>query len=262
LILLPQHRLGVVVAANDGNAGALVNRVAQRALALMLEAKTGRRQPAPQAGFRPASEPWTDDQRQAVQRACVGEHATVAGPLSIHADGPRLSATLGERRLELLEGEQGRLGLRYRVLGLVPVSLGPLSGMGLVCERVAGREVLLGILDGQRLLVGERLPPAGPLAAAASAWIGRYRARLAPGEVASVGAVQVGTAAGRLWVEHTLNPAFGGQRVRSALLPLSDTRARLVGPLADAGPVAALETRAGQAPLIRFSGWVFEREEP
>ncbi len=262
LMMLPQHRLGVVVASNDGNAGALVNRVAQRALALLLEAKAGLRQPPPQPGFTPARQPWSDAQRAAVHAACVGDHATLAGPVNISVQGRELRASLraDEQMLELREGEDGRLGLRHRVLGLLPVSLGPLDGLGLRCERVAGRDVLIGVLDGQRMLVGQRLPPPEPLPAAAAAWVGRYRARLPPGEVASAEAIEVQTRAGRLWVGWRLHPAFGGQPQHALLRPESDTRARMIGPLADTGPVIRLEPRPGQTPLMHFSGWVFERE--
>ncbi|EHR72375.1 penicillin-binding protein, beta-lactamase class C [Burkholderiales bacterium JOSHI_001] len=264
LMMLPEQRLGVVVAANDGAALGVVNRVAQRALALMLEAKTGIPQPVPEPGFRPALQAWPDAQRAAVHRACLGDYATVAGPVTIKAQGPDLKAVMGaaEQTLELREGEGGRLGLRYRVLGLWSANLGPLGDLGLLCERVAGRDVLIGVMDGQRMLVGERLPARGPLPTAAAAWVGRYRQQRLPGEVPTARDVQVSVADGRLWVGYTIHPAFGGQRVRTLLRPESDTRARLVGPLADTGPVVTLQPQPGQPPLIRFSGAVFERESP
>ena len=264
LMVLPEQRLGVVVAANDGAALDVVNRVAQRALALMLEARTGIRQPPPEPGFRPAPEPWGEAQRAAVHRACAGDYATLAGPVTIEAQGRDLKAVMGaaEQTLELREGEGGRLGLRYRVLGLWSANLGPLGELGLLCERLAGRDVLIGVMDGQRLLVGERLPARTPLPAAAASWVGRYRQLRLPGEVPTTYDVQVSVADGRLWVANRIHPAFGGQRVRTLLWPESDTRARLLGPLADTGPVVTLQPRPGQPPLIRFSGAVFERELP
>jgi CubicO group peptidase (beta-lactamase class C family) len=264
LMVLPEQRLGVVVAANDGAALSVVNRVAQRALALLLEAKTGFRQSAPEPGFRPAPQPWSDAQRSAVHRACLGDYATLAGPVTIVAKSSDLKAVMGagEQTLELQEGEDGRLGLRYRVLGLWTVNLGPLGELGLRCEKVAGRDVLIGVVDGQRLLVGERLPARVALPAAAASWVGRYQQRRVPGEVSTASNVQVWQAGGRLWVGYTIHPAFGGQKVRTMLWPESDTRARLIGPLADTGPVVTLQPRPGQPPLIRFSGAVFEREAP
>lgn len=265
LMMLPAQRLGVVVASNDGAAGPVVNRVAQRALALLLEARTGLRQRPAVPGFQPSATPWSASQRQQAQHDCLGEHVTVAGPVTVAADGDRMVALVGAegQRLELLEGERGRLGLRYRALGILPVALGPLGSLGLECRRVAGRALLLGVLDDQRMVVGERLPPAEPLPANAAAWTGSYRPRLHPGEVAGMGAtVRVLVHQGRLWADYQTAAAFGGQKVRTMLKPLSDTEARLIGPLADTGPVARLEPRAGQAPRVHFSGWVFEREGP
>jgi hypothetical protein len=64
---------------------------------------------------------------------------------------------------------------------------------------------------------------------------------------------------GRLWVEYRLHPAFGGVPVRAPLQPISARAARLVGPLADTGPVAELVSEEGARPAVRFSGWTFER---
>lgn len=261
LMMLPDHGLGVVVAANDGAAGEVVNRVAQRALALLLEARTGIRQTAATPGFEPAGQPWSAAQWQALRAACAGDYMTLAGPVSLRESGGRLKALAGETELELREGAEGRFGLGYRVLGLLPVSLGPLASMGFECRRIEGRQVLLAVQDGERLLAGERLPEAR-LPAEAEAWPGRYRPRLLPGEVGTLappGEVRVLRAGGRLWVEYRLHPAFGGAPLRVPLQPLGPDSARLVGPLADTGPVLQRVSEPGVPPRVRFSGWTFER---
>lgn len=261
LMMLPEQGLGVVVAANDGAAGDVVNRVAQRALALLLEARTGIRQQAATPGFEPAAQPWSAAQWQALREACAGDYMTLAGPVSLRPAGGRLKALAGERELELREGADGRFGLGYRLLGLLPVSLGPLASMGFECRRIDGRQVLLAVQDGERLLAGERLPEAR-LPPEAETWPGRYRAQVAPGEVMSLappGEVRVLRADGRLWAVYRLHPAFGGVPVRAPLQPISARAARLAGPLADTGPVAELISLPGAAPQVRFSGWTFER---
>jgi CubicO group peptidase (beta-lactamase class C family) len=263
LMVLPDARLGVVVAANDGAAGDVVNRVAQRALALLLEAKSGVRQSPAIPGFVPPAAPWTSTEWAALQRDCAGDYITLAGLLSLRPEGDRLVARVGDRAVELREGEGGRFGIRYRWLGLLPVSLGALSEMGFECRRAEGRQVLFATLDGERLLAGERLPtPPKPLPAFTAAWLGQYRAQLQPGEVATLGAVgdvQVLQVEGRLWVAYSLHPAFGGQRIRALLRPESVTTGRLLGPLADTGPVMQVNSNPGQPTRARFSGWDFER---
>jgi hypothetical protein len=206
-----------------------------------------------------ATAPWTAGERLAWQRNCAGDYITVAGLLSLRPAGEGLAARLGQRPIELREGQQGRFGVRYRWLGLLPVPLGNLSLMGFQCQREGGRELLFATLDGERLMVGERLAPASS-PSFASAWMGRYEARWQPDEVPTLGkAVRLVEADGRLWVEFGLHPSFGGGAMRALLQPESEVTARLVGPLADMGSVLQLLSRPGESPRVRYSGWEFER---
>lgn len=261
MMMLPEHKLGVVVAANDAAAGMVVNRVAQRALALLLEARRGTR-PAPfEPGFQPAAQAWSDSQRQAISSACAGDYMTLVGLVSLQAEPAGLSALLSDRQLEVREGEAGRFGLRYRLAGIIPLSLGALSEMGFECAQIDGRQVLLAVLDGERMLAGEKLL-APVLPAHVSRWSGRYRPQLRDGEVPSLaahGEVRVFEAAGRLWAEYQLLPAFGGEKVRALLQPISETSLRIVGPLSDSGPVVRLESGSAELTRFQFSGWTFER---
>jgi len=261
LMMLPQHKLGVVVASNDGAAGDVVHRVAQRALALLLEARTGVRQGDAVPGFVPGAQPWSPEQWRAVRTGCAGDYITLAGPLALRADGERMSVHAGEQGLELREGEAARFGLRYRLGGLLPIELGLLSKMGFECRPVQGRQVLIAVLDGEQMLAGERLDPAS-LPAYVTRWIGRYKPRLAEDEIPSLATtdeVSVYQAGGRLWVKYTLHKAFGGAAVQATLLPMSETAARVVGPLADFGPVVQIEGHGDEAARFRFSGWMFDR---
>jgi CubicO group peptidase (beta-lactamase class C family) len=270
LMMLPDQKLGVIVASNDGAAGKAVSRVAQRALALLLEARTGRRQPPPEPGFREAAQPWPAVQRQAIQQACTGDWMTIAGPAVLRAEGDRMSAEMEGKTLVLREGEGGRLGLAYRLLGLMAVDLGPLGQMGLSCRDLAGRHLLLAELDGKTLVVGERLP------AEPDTWpfdirrfIGRYRAQLASDELPTLAdgnEVRIEFGGGRLWARYRLHPAFGGIEVRALLRPVpgSEDSARIVGgPLADYGSIVKLDAlQPGLPQRVRYSGWAFERVEP
>lgn len=254
LMMLPEQRLGVVVAANDAAGGPVVSRIAQRALALMLEAQTGRRQVPAAPGFVPATVQWTAAQRQ----ACIGDYITPAGVVVIQADGDALTAQLDGRTLRLLEGADGRLGLRYRLGGILTISLGVLEQIGVQCTVLGGVKVLVAHLDGQTLRVGARLPAPPPLPASAQALTGSYEPVLAPGEAATMERVVVEAKQGALWATVTTVPALGHQSVGLPLHLVSDTEARLPGPLGDDGPVMRLR-RGGQGQVIvRFAGadWV------
>ena len=257
LMILPEQRLGVIVAANDGAAGPVVNRVAQRALALMLEAKTGVTQPARVPGFVPAAEPWAED----ALRACVGDYTTPAGGVTVALQGRRLRARVGDRTLDLVEGDRGALGLRYKLGGLIPVALGALDELGIACRRVEGHDVLVAALDGQEMLVGDRMPPmAGPLPRSFAAVTGRYEPELAPGERPTFDAVTLGIADGRFWIQPQVTAAFGGDAsLRFPLLPLSDEEAMLPGPLADVGPVITRVSGSDGSVRFRFAGATFRK---
>ena len=258
LMMMPEQRLGVVVAANDGAGGGVVNRVAQRALALMLEAKTGLRQPPRVPGFVPTQVPWSD----AALQSCVGDFVTPVGGVTVSSNGRRLHARVDGKTLELLEGEQGTLGMSYKLGGLIALPLGELSAVGIRCPTIDGRAVLVAQLDGQSALVGAKLPsvPGDTLPPEWIALAGRYEPLLAPGERATVEQVTVGADRGRLWVEPTIAAAFGGERpLRMPLQLLSDTQALLVGPLADSGPVITLQRAADGRHRLLYSGMLFVR---
>lgn len=259
LMMLPAQRLGVIVAANDGAAGPVVNRVAARALALLLEAKTGQRQPPRVPGYQPAQRPWTDAERQ----ACVGEYSTIAGVARIGLSGERLRAELGGRSFGLIEGADRWAGLRYRLGGWLPLSLAALEGIGVQCRSVAGQDgrhdVLVARFDGQELFAGDRLAPPAPVPAELAALVGRWVPELAPGEVPTLERVEVELDGNRLWARPTLAAAFGGSsQTRLPLQVLSPTQAQLLGPVAGTGPVITLRRVEGEVRIV-YSGWVFRR---
>ena len=133
--------------------------------------------------------------------------------------------------------------------------------MGFECRQVQGRQVLVAVLDNERLVAGEKLPPAS-LPSYVARWTGRYRPRLLDGEtvaLSTVDEVRVFPSEGRLWVEYKLHRAFGGGAQVALLQPISETAARAVGPLADVGPMVQIEDRNGESPRVRFSGWTFDR---
>ena len=261
MMMLPEKKLGVVVLSNDGAANEAVDNVARRALALLLEARSGIRQIPFGPGFVPAAQAWTEAQWQSAKTACAGDYMTPVGFFSIKPKGSGLSAQLGDRQLEMREGEAGRLGVRYRLLGLFPIDLGPLSEMGFECAQVDGRHVLFAVRKGMRVLVSEKLPKP-PLPANVSRWTGRYKPRLHEGEIAPFDldeGVRVFQADGRLWVELRTLPVFGGEKTRIVLQPVSETVLRAIGPLSDTGPVVQWVSGKDEAPRFRYSGWVFDR---
>jgi CubicO group peptidase (beta-lactamase class C family) len=149
LYALPDHKLGVVVLSNDAAAQQAVNRIAVRALALLLEIQTGIVQ-AEKVKPAEAAAPWSAQALQAME----GDYTTALGHVRVLRQGDRLKAhAFGQTfYLQPLQGDQ--LGLRYKVLGLLPVSLGELDFISLSKRTVAGREVLVASSRGAALVVG------------------------------------------------------------------------------------------------------------
>jgi hypothetical protein len=260
MTMLPEQKLGVVVLSNDAAAGEIVRGVAKRALALLLEARSGIRQTPPEPGFVPSAQAWTSDQWQSVRAACAGDYMTPLGLASVKPKGQGLSARVGDRQFEAREGEAGRIGVRYRLAATFPIKHGFQSEIGFECTQVDGRHVLFAVLDGERVLVGERLSEPS-LPTDISRWTGHYKPRLLEGEVPFVTdkGVRVFEGDGRLLAEYQIHSDFGGEKIRVLLQPISETMVRVVGPLSDTGPVMHLESEKDEVPRFRFSGWTFDR---
>lgn len=253
MVLLPAHKLGVIVAANSASAGPVVNRLAQRALALALEAKTGIRQPeerAPTEPLHPAV--WPEAELQAL----VGDYTTGAGFVHVTRNGAALQAEVAGQTLQLVPQAHGELRLRYRLLGLLPLSLGELDRLALSQRAIGGRTVLIGRIGTQEMRLGERLPPA-TAQPALSAYVGTYVPELAPGEYGTVERVQVSLAQGRLLAQVTMRDEPDAP-VKWVLQPRSDREALVLGTLADMGEVVQLDS-TGAAPTFHAAGYRWHR---
>lgn len=252
LVLLPEHHLGVIVAANSASAGPVVNRLAQRALALALEAKTGIRQPAPVPAEPVAPVAWPEADLQAL----VGDYTTGAGFVHVSRHGKSLLADVAGQTLQLIPQTNGELRLRYKLLGLVPLSLGELDRLALSQRPIGGRNVLIGRIGAQTMRVGERLPPAAAQPALA-AYVGTYVPELAPGEYGTVDRVQVSLEHGRLLAQVKMRDEPQAP-VKFVLQPRSDREAMVLGTLADLGEVVQLDS-TGSEPTFRAAGYRWHR---
>lgn len=164
LIVLPDRKLGVVVLSNSDTAGRVVGKVAAEALKLALEAKTGDRQPEPEKpeGAVDTLSP------EALQRY-KGWYATPFGAVRVREASGGLRADVMGRTLRLIPRPDGSLGLQYRLLGLFPIRIEELDGVGVSRTDVAGREILAARMHGREFPIGERMRPV-PLPAK---WLGR-----------------------------------------------------------------------------------------
>jgi hypothetical protein len=152
LVTLPEHKLGVVVASNSASARSVVDKVAAEALKLMLEAKTGIAPPARHEAVR-ASGSLTSQ----TMDAYTGYFDTVVGLVKVSNRFGDLNADVMGRTFQLPPQSDGWLGVRYKFLGLVPVSVSALDDIHLSMNRISGRDVLVGRIGNETTVLGEKL---------------------------------------------------------------------------------------------------------
>jgi CubicO group peptidase (beta-lactamase class C family) len=249
---LPEHRLGVVVLANSGSAGRAIDHVATEALGLALEAKTGIRQPKPEK-VPLAAQPWPAEKLQAY----VGDYTSQFGHIRIRLDGTSLRADALGRTFNLVPRSDGRLGIEYRLLGILHIDLGPVDMIGIARRGMAGRDVLVAGVGAQEMLLGERIQPPEDIAP----WrkrLGRYEIANAGDDHTFVDSIALSEERGFMIVELTLTDQKGPPQ-NLVLQPLSGHTAMLLGPLADGGGTLRCATAESGTEQCSFSGYALKR---
>jgi hypothetical protein len=249
---LPEHKLGVVVLANSGSAGRSVDHVATEALGLALEAKTGIRQPKPEK-VRRAAEPWPAGKLQPY----VGDYTSQFGHIHIRLEGASLRADALGRSFNLVPRSEGRLGIEYKLLGLLHIDLGPIDVIGFNLRRVAGRDVLVASVGTQEMLLGERIQPPQDI----TPWrkrLGRYQIANAGDDHTFVDSIALTEDRGFVIVELTITDQMGPPQ-RLVLQPLSEHSALLLGPLADGGGTLRCVTADDKTEQCSFAGYALKR---
>ncbi|MBC7962211.1 MAG: beta-lactamase family protein [Steroidobacteraceae bacterium] len=253
LITLPQQKLGVVVLTNSANGGGVVNKLATELLKLALEAKTGIKQPE-QAKTAAGEGSMSQDELKAYE----GRYATMAGVVGITKKSDYLRAEVMGTSLRLVPRPDGLLGLRYSLLGIFPVSLGELNRLGLSRATLAGREIVKANMNGQELLVGERINSL-PIPEAWQKRVGEYEIVNAGDDAILIDRVRVYQENGLLLVEYGM-PLFTDRRLNFALAPLSDSEVLICGLGRGMGETIRAVKVNGEE-LFRFSGYLFRKKQ-
>lgn len=155
MVVLPEHKLGVIVASNSGTSQAVVKKIATEALAHALEAKTGIRQPEnPPAAAQPEVRLRPD------QLASYSAwYDSMVGLIRVKPRADALDAEVMGHTLQLKPQAGGQFGLRYKLFGLIPVQVGAFDGVRISAAAIGGHNVLVGHFGADTMLVGEKLTP-------------------------------------------------------------------------------------------------------
>jgi CubicO group peptidase (beta-lactamase class C family) len=251
MIVLPERKLGVVVLANSDTAGRVVGKVAAEALKLSLEAKTGEREPKrekPEGGDGFLSP-------EALQRY-EGWYATPAGAVNVRDTWGGLRASVMNRTLHLIPRADGSLGLQYRLLGLFPLRIEELDGVGISRADVAGREILAARMHGREFPIGERMRPV-PVPAQ---WLGRtgeYEIANLGDDAVLLEKLRLRSEGGFLFVDYSIPLLFPGT-MSFVIAPASNDEAVIRGFGRGMGETIRAVTVNGEN-MLSYSGYLLRK---
>jgi CubicO group peptidase (beta-lactamase class C family) len=246
LLVLPEKKLGVVVLTNSSTRPA-VDNVAAEALILALEAKTGIKQPR---WTRPpkSSKPLSPEEILAY----TGYYATPIGLIKAYGKSDLLKAEILGNTVSLIPRADGMLAMKYKLFGLIPISLRELDDVGISRADAAGREFLLAHSQGLDMVFGEKIsPPSVP-----EKWldrVGAYQIVNAGNDVLYFDGVRLGYQDGFLLIEY-YTPLLAEGLVKLPIAPVSDTEAVILGLGSGMGETVSAISIDGQEGL-QYSGY-------
>lgn len=253
MIALPEHKLGVVVLANSATAAQSVSKIAVEAIKLALQAKTGIPPEVPQKivlDEKPIP-------AETVQ-AFAGDYTTMLGYAHIEPKGAGLRAHAAGATFKLDRRTDGQFGLRYVLLGFIPISMGEeMDRIGLSREQIAGREVVVAQVGKQQMLVGTKITPV-PVPE-------KWQQRLGEYEVANLGGDELLIERFRLKQENGLLLCDVGISIQPGatlslpIIPISDEKANVAAVLQDYGETVHVVTVNGEERL-QFAGYELRKK--
>lgn len=154
MAILPDHKLGVVILSNSATSAVSVSKIAAEALQLMLEAKSGIRQPPTRAVRSPERAPNAEE-----LRLFNGHFDTLVGLSKVSTASGSIDVEAVGHHFQLVPHEDGLLTLKYKILGMVPVSVGAFEDIRLSMASIDGRQIIVGRIGGESLMFGEKILP-------------------------------------------------------------------------------------------------------
>lgn len=251
LMTLPDHKLGVVILSNSESAD--VAKLAIRTLKLAFEAKTSIIQQYE------VKRPVTNDDGLKGQdlEPYAGWYATIAGPVRVELRSGMLETEVMNKKMRLVPLADGALGLQYKFLGLIPVSLGDLDYLHISRANVSGHEIIASrSLSQRRFLIGEKIKPV-PVSEKWLQRIGEYEISNRGDDLFSPDRFRLRYADGFLFLDY-FDPTAELSSVTFALSPISGTEAVIYGLGRHMGETINSVTVDGKEALS-YSGYILHR---
>ncbi len=253
-LTLPKQKLAVVVLANSNTAFGAVGEIAEKALRLALESKTGITSKEP-VELKQKLPTLAEDLER-----LPGAWSSVIGLLKIDRSGDQLKVELNGDRFNLVRREDGYYHLQYKLLGLLPIDLQGLENPGFAYQQIAGREVVVVYIDGQPFsIVAEKAKPQ-PLPPAWEQHLGHYATTNARGGVL-LQSIELSYQEGLLQAKSRIKTIPGVEEITTrVLVPVNDNEAVIHGLGRGKGDTVRFFERNGES-QASYSGFLLRRVE-
>ncbi|MCU7796777.1 MAG: beta-lactamase family protein [Candidatus Thiodiazotropha sp. (ex Myrtea spinifera)] len=245
MAILPKQGLGVAVLAN----GADSNRVAKQLAGTILSIAASLRGGAPKALQTQIAEA-----EQTGYSTPSGGYATDLGLLMVDAERPRLCACIIERILDLVQFEDGSLGLTQESINQLPDGYRVLGELRLRSRDINDMDVLVADRNGKEIMLGNRIE-SGPWESVWKKRLGSYRTINPDGDF-SIQDLKLSEQDGVLCL-HYRAPHLSENLIRVPLQPISATEAVIQGFGRGGGETVQIVEVDGKQ-CLKFSGYMGE----
>ena len=251
MLLVPEHKLGVIVLANSSGATEAVEKVSERLMELVLQNRKPVTPVETQQAVTAASAP---PKREDI----VGHYATALGLISVTADGGRYHAQMLGKTFNLLRQPEDLFAAEYRLLGLFPIPISMLKEARITTAKIGGQHVAIAYYRNQAHRLGTRIESLR-LSAAWRKRLGEYQAveRDPLLDLVKLGNVTLVYNDGLLYFRYRV-PGWLGLAANIAVRPVSDTELVTSGTGWLMGETVQVVQRDGKETL-RYSGYEFRR---
>lgn len=147
-----EHKLGVIVLTNSSHSSEMAEKISERLLELVLQAR--------KTVMLTEPHPAAVTIATAAQRPDItGHYATAFGLISVTADNNRYRAQMLGKSLRLKRQPDGLFAPEYRLLGLVPIPISVLKEARMTTTNIGGHHLAVARYRDQTRRLGERIEP-------------------------------------------------------------------------------------------------------
>ena len=252
LLMAPAHKLGVVVLTNSSSSTEVVEKVSERLMELVLQARKIEAKPVARqtAAALPTATPKRDDM--------IGQYATALGLITVKHDNHRYRAQLLGKSFNLIHQPEGLYAPEYRLLGMFPIPISVLKEARLTTAKIGGRHLAVAYYRNQAHRLGERIAPVH-LSPAWRKRLGDYRP-VEPDpllELVKFGSVTLVHTDGLLYFRYRV-PGWLGLTANIPVKPVTDTELVIEGTGWLMGETVQIVQRDGKE-MLRYSGYEFRQ---